>query len=216
MTLSGSTLAGNQVGESGLSSGEGGGLQVSFSTPGTVRVTNCTIANNSAVGYAYNGQLYPGAGGGIYVFAIRRGPALTVVGSTVAGNRTDGPGGGLWGGPLGVTTLNSTLVAGNTAASAPDVSGTLAAASSYDLVGNGSGSTGLVNGTQGNQVGSAAAPIDPKLGPLQNNGGPTPTMALPSGSPALGAGDPALLGTADQRGVTRTGLVDVGAYQASA
>jgi hypothetical protein len=34
-----------------------------------------------------------------------------------------------------------------------------------------------------------------------------------AGSPALGAGDPALLGTTDQRGVTRTGAVDVGACQ---
>ena len=40
-------------------------------------------------------------------------------------------------------------------------------------------------------------------------------MALLAGSPALGAGDPALLGTTDQRGVTRTGVVDVGAFQAS-
>jgi hypothetical protein len=216
VTLSGCTLAGNRVGDSRLASGEGGGLLVHFFTASTVRVTNCTIANNSAVGYAYNGQLHPGAGGGVYVLSLVRGPVLSVVASTVAGNRTDGAGGGLWAGPLGVTTLDSTLVAGNTAAAAPDVSGTLATASSYNLIGNGTGSTGLVNGTQGNQVGTSAAPIDPKLGPLQNNGGPAPTMALLAGSPARGAGDPALLGTADQRGVTRQVAVDVGAYQAGA
>jgi hypothetical protein len=41
-------------------------------------------------------------------------------------------------------------------------------------------------------------------------------MALLPGSPALNAGDPNQLGTADQRGVLRTGGVNIGAYQASA
>jgi hypothetical protein len=57
---------------------------------------------------------------------------------------------------------------------------------------------------------------DPRLGPLQDNGGPTETMALLVGSPALNAGDPAQLGVADQRGVVRSGGVNIGAYQASA
>jgi hypothetical protein len=217
LTLTGSTLAGNRAGSNG-NEGQGGGLYLGLRAK-TVTVTACTIANNTAAGFVYNGQLFPGAGGGIYVasFGSRfTGPMLTVVASTVAGNHADGAGGGLRIGPMAQVTLDSTLVAGNTAASAPDVSGPLAAASSYNLVGNGDGSTGLVNGAQGNQVGTTAAPIDPKLGPLQNNGGPAPTMALPAGSPALGAGDPALLGTADQRGVTREGAVDVGAYQAGA
>src|SRR5262249_59930182 len=42
------------------------------------------------------------------------------------------------------------------------------------------------------------------------------TMALLAGSPALNAGDPAELGVADQRGVVRSGGVNIGAYQASA
>jgi hypothetical protein len=58
--------------------------------------------------------------------------------------------------------------------------------------------------------------INPLLGPLQDNGGPTQTMALLPGSPALNAGDPAQLGVADQRGVVRSGGVNIGAYQASA
>src|SRR5262249_52476486 len=58
--------------------------------------------------------------------------------------------------------------------------------------------------------------FDPLLGPLQNNGGPTQTMSLLAGSPALNAGDAAFLGTADQRGVVRSGGVNIGAYQASA
>jgi hypothetical protein len=41
-------------------------------------------------------------------------------------------------------------------------------------------------------------------------------MALLAGSPALNAGDPSQLGVADQRGVVRSGGVNIGAYQASA
>jgi hypothetical protein len=209
LTLSGSTLAGNQVGGGGYQ-GQGGGLYVGYSA-GTVTVTNCTLANNSAVGH--------GAGGGLYVSSRPLSSVLmTVVGSTVAGNSTDGAGGGLWVSATRTSaTLTSTLVAGNTAATAgPDVSGPVLATSAYDLIGDGSGASGLTDGVNGNQVGTAASPHDPRLGPLQNNGGPTPTMALLAGSPALNAGDPAQLGVADQRGVARRGGVNVGAYQASA
>jgi hypothetical protein len=41
-------------------------------------------------------------------------------------------------------------------------------------------------------------------------------MAVAPGSPVLDAGDPAQLGVADQRGVVRSGGVNIGAYQASA
>ncbi len=57
---------------------------------------------------------------------------------------------------------------------------------------------------------------NPMIGPLQDNGGPTQTMAVLPGSPGLNAGDPAQLGVADQRGLVRSGGVNIGAYQASA
>ncbi len=47
--------------------------------------------------------------------------------------------------------------------------------------------------------GSAAAPLDPRLGPLQGHGGPTPTMALHPGSPAIDLGRGSGL-TTDQQG----------------
>src|SRR5262249_56746702 len=81
-------------------------------------------------------------------------------------------------------------VAGNTAATdGPDVSGPFLPASAYNLIGDGTGSSGLVNGENGNQVGTAASPIDPLLGLLQDNGGPTKTIALLPGSPAIDARD---------------------------
>jgi hypothetical protein len=112
----------------------------------------------------------------------------------------------------GTVSLHNTLIAQNTAASAPDVSGHVQS-QCYNLIGNGSGGSGFAHT---DLVGTTANPIGPRLGPLQDNGGPTPTMALLPGSPALNAGDPAQLGLPDQRGVVRSGGVNIGAYHASA
>jgi hypothetical protein len=138
---------------------------------------------------------------------------------TLTANRANNTGGGLFvftGSPV----LHNTLIAGNfrgaTGTTRDDVDGALAASGDYNLIGDGTHMTGLSNGVHGNLVGSAAAPLDPQLGPLQGNGGPTQTRALLSGSPALNAGNPSQLGAADQRGVARSGGVNIGAYQASA
>src|SRR5207248_1139069 len=85
-----------------------------------------------------------------------------------------------------------------------------------NLIGVSSGLAGIVDGTDGNHAGTAAVPIDPKLGPLQDNGGPTPTLAPLPGSPALDAGVDAA-STTDQRGgsyLRKYGAaVDAGAYE---
>jgi hypothetical protein len=96
--------------------------------------------------------------------------------------------------------------------SSVDVAGALTS-QGHNLIGNGTGGSGF---DPTDLVGTSANPIDPLLGPLQNNGGPTQTMAPLAGSPALNAGDPAQRGVADQRGVVRSGGVNIGAYQASA
>jgi hypothetical protein len=41
--------------------------------------------------------------------------------------------------------------------------------SSYNLIGDGTGMSGISNGELGNQVGTGASPIDPELGPLDDN-----------------------------------------------
>jgi hypothetical protein len=81
------------------------------------------------------------------------------------------------------------------------------------------GTSGFVNGANGDLVGTTASPIGAKLGPLQDNGGPTRTVALRPGSPALGAaactdanGAPL---TVDQRGFPRPQVAgcDIGAFE---
>jgi hypothetical protein len=202
LTVSNSTLSGNSA--AGVNDG-GGGIY-NF---GTLTVSNSTLSGNSTAGVFCKG-------GGIN----SSGPA-TLTNVTVTSNRaTSSVGGGLYvyaGAPV---LLHNTLIAGNfrgaTGTTRDDVHGALNLSGDYNLIGDGTGMTGLSNGVNGDLVGSAAAPIDPLLGPLQDNGGPTQTMALRAGSPALNAGNPSQLGTPDQRGVVRAGGVNIGAYQASA
>jgi hypothetical protein len=221
-TVTGCNLTGN-------STAFGGGI---FNeTYATATVTNCTITNNvAAVGGG--GIVNAGTanvsgctltdnaadeGGGVENF---QGMA-TVTNCTIANNSASNSGGGIVNDPIGTVTANNTIVATNQAPVGPDCSGALDPSSSFNLIGDGSGLTG-VSGTQGNQVGAAAGPIDPLLAPLQDNGGATQTMALLPGSPAIDAGSNALAVddgndplAADQRGVARVvnGTVDIGAFE---
>ena len=175
---------------------------------GTLTVTNSTIADNSA-----------GDGGG----GILNQGSTTVTNSTIADNSAGAAyGGGLWDLGLSASTLlDNTLIALNTNGSGTpdDIAGTVSSTSAYNLIGIG-GSGGLVNGTNGNQVGVA----DPGFGSLADNGGPTQTIALLATSPAIDAGSNGLAVdpqgdplTTDQRGIGYSrivsGTVDIGAFE---
>ena len=143
-------------------------------------------------------------GGGIANYGT-----VTLNNATVSGNFAALCGGGIYNDyPHFTLHARNTIIAGNTAlGGAPDLEDNLGSLG-HNLIGNTQGGYGfdvtdLLN-------------VNPLLGPLQDNGGPTQTMALLAGSPALNAGDPAQLGVADQRGVVRSGGVNIGAYQASA
>jgi hypothetical protein len=84
----------------------------------------------------------------------------------------------------------------------------------HNLIGANNGSTGLIQGSNGNIVGTTNSPVNPRLGALQDNGGPTETMSLLTGSPGIDTGDDALTGT-DQRGLPRLSgaHVDMGACE---
>jgi hypothetical protein len=168
LTVSNSTVSGNTA--DGDQGGTGGGGI--FTNYGTLTLTNCTIAGNSAI-------QFNGSGGGIYV-------AYSAV------------------------SLRNTIIAGNAVRAAydgPDVYGGVSS-QGHNLIGNDSGASGF--------IATDLLNVNPLLGPLQGNGGATLTRALMAGSPALNAGDSAQLGVADQRGVVRSGGVNIGAHQASA
>jgi CSLREA domain-containing protein len=176
LTISNSTFSDND------SFTAGGGVATE---QGTVIVTDSTFSDNSAGG--------GGGGGGIYKHTLG---TLEVINSTFSGNSA------VFGGGInsnGSATLKNTIVAGNSASlRGPDVNGTFTS-QGYNLIGDGTDSTGFTQA--GDQVGTAARPLDPLLGGLDDNGGPTKTHALLAGSPAIDKGNSDL--STDQRGKPR-------------
>jgi hypothetical protein len=216
LTITNSTISGNSAGND-----SGGGIS---NGGGTLKVTSCTFSANSSSGNG--GGIFDSGGDvtiatstfnlnaavtGAGIFDTSSG-TLSIISSTLNGNYASSQGGGIIHSGSGKVTTRNSILAGNSAPSSPDVMGVLNS-QGYDLIGDGAGGSGFL-GTD--LIGTMASPIDPQLGMLQDNGGPTFTMALLPGSPALNAGDPVQLGQPDQRGVVRSGSVNIGAYQASA
>jgi len=180
-----STIANNSTG-AGL---DGGGIRV---VNGAASILNSTISGNTT-GAEGGGILISGAGSAI----IRN--------STIVGNRAPntslGRGGGILIAMGGSANLSSNIIAGNGAGFlGDDVDGIVEPSSDHNLIGKDTGLMGIMNGVNGNIVGTSAAPINPRLGPLQLNGGHTRTQALLPGSPAIDKGFAPGEITSDQRG----------------
>jgi hypothetical protein len=186
--------------------GRQGGTAVTVNVGATATISGVTVQNGSA----------DTNGGGIYNSAV-----LTLTNSTVSGNNApNGNSGGIFnaGNNAVIVTSTNTILAGNNAYNGFDCAGSLTSGG-YNLVGI--GGCGLTNGVDGDQVGTSANPLSPRLGPLQDNGGPTITMAPLPGSPAIDAIAPGncVLST-DQRGQPRpdeaadSGFCDIGSVEA--
>ena len=176
---------------SGNSANGGGGL---FNT-GTATLTDVTVSGNSAAT----------AGG---LFNLHGMLSLTNV--TVSGNSAAYAGGGLYN-YKGTTSLTNVTVSGNSASNTGGVynyGGTTSLTNTI-VAGNSSGDVGgnAFSGTN-NLIGG-----NPLLAPLGFYGGSTETLPLLPGSPAIGGGTATGAPTTDQRGVARTGRVDIGAFQ---
>jgi hypothetical protein len=205
-TVSDSALAPGQGGSGGTGGSQGsggpggmggaaagGGL---FEDTANVTLLNGTVAFNTA-------GVSQGGGGGMGTGRPN--------GSPGAGQPGQGGGARISSGTFGA---QNTIFARNSAASDPDFFGALASAHN-NLLGDGSGSNlaPADPDSNGNLVGTSAAPIDPLLGPLTNNGGPTQTRAIPANSPAIYAGLATAAPTTDQRGVIRGNPPDIGAFE---
>ena len=200
VNITNSTISGNTASITGGGLGNGGGLSTT-GNQGAIIITNSTISGNRS----------DNNGGGAYFVTPGGGTGnATLTHVTITNNTADqdNNGAGAGGGLTQVTaavTLRNTLVAGNfnsTPATRDDISGALVAASSFNLIGDGTGMSGITNGTNANQVGSGASPINPVLGALASNGGATQTHVLLPGSPAIDKGN-AFGITTDQRGISR-------------
>jgi hypothetical protein len=176
-TLTNCTVSGNSAG------GSGGGMAAI-----TANLTNCTVSGNSTTSQ----------GGGMMV------DGLTLLNTTITENSAH-TGGGVFLHALGTSSIRNTIIAQNLVdltGVGPDVFGNFTSGG-HNLIGDGTGSTELADGVNGDRVGTAANPIDPRLGPLKKNGGPTRTHALLPGSPAIDRGDNTSLPPTDQRGAAR-------------
>lgn len=171
---------------SGNFSAGNGGGLVAY---GSATITNSTFSGNGAAK----------GGGAIYGYV-----EVNLTNSTLSGNSAIAGGGGVY----GRVRARNTIIAGNSSSFfGPDISSNFGSRG-HNLIGNTQGGSGFDT--------TDLLDVDPILGRLQDNGGPTQTIALLPGSPALNAGDPNELGVPDQRGVTRSGGVNIGAFQASA
>ena len=205
ITLDGLTITNGLTTED---SADGGGIRSS---------ENLTVSNSIVSGNSTSGDYADG--GGIYSNDV----SLSVSNSTVSGNSTSGDGAD--GGGIftfnGDLSVESSIIASNTTnAAGPDLAllSFSTASGSNNIIGvgddTGPGAFNITNGVNGNQVGTAASPLDPLLSPLQNNGGPTFTQSPLPGSPAIdmGANPQGLL--TDQRGLPReVGQTDIGAVE---
>ena len=179
LTLTSSALIGNHTGNTG------GAIRNS----GAATVTNSTISGNSVSN---------DAGAGI---VNRESGTLTMRLSTVT-NNTGRNAAGIDNFAGGTFTIQNSIVVGNNP-NGGDAHGAFLSLG-HNLIGNGDNATGLVQGVNGDLVGTAGIPIDAKLGPLADNGGGTQTHALLATSPAIDAGQSDGVTFTDQRGLPRS------------
>lgn len=167
-----------------------------------VVLRNTTVSSNTVT---------VGDGGGLY--NVGTGQGMTLNNVTVTGNYANNNAGGLHnGGPLKIA---NSVLAGNLSSQDADCWGTgMFESKGYNVLGAGAAAACALTGNVATVVSTTA----PLLGPLAENGGRTLTHALLAGSPALDQGNPAAPAggwtceTADQRGITRIGRCDAGAY----
>jgi Divergent InlB B-repeat domain/Immunoglobulin domain len=212
--------AGSTYGSSPRPGGDGLGGGI-FNT-GSLMVTNCTVALNSAiagsgsyysqlgdVGRADNGNAL---GGGVYNdanatsfwmnvtiasnFCVANGPEFLGTNGFSAGAQIANTNGVVW--------LHNSLLAYGGANG--NVWGTPVTDAGYNI--SDDGSAAFASGASYNFT-------DPRLGPLDYYLGPTPCMALLPDSPAIDTGDNTGAPATDQRGFARpyNGVVDMGAYE---
>lgn len=206
LEVTGSTFVGN--------TGVAGGA---LTHSNVLHVTNSTFSGNTS-----------GTNGG----AILSIGTVVLANTTITGNTAstlqDARGGGFFhtGDAGAVATVRNSIIAGNVdlrpTDKSPDCYGDVVS-EGYNVIGIAQASCfGLLNGPESDQVGTAAAPLDPRLAPLADNGGPTPTHDLQPDSPAVDKGNPAVPGgpqpacpATDQRGIDRPrgAFCDAGAVE---
>ena len=164
------------------------------------------ISNNSTISENNATSVYCA---GPAVINIGATASTTLNNTTIADNAV-----GIWRSG-GTFTLQNTIVASNGVTDTSDCPTNSLSIDSlgYNLIGA-AGCT--VNSTTGDQIGSVATPISASLGRLISSPGYnhllSGSLAINAGNPAGCTGSTGLL-TTDQRGASRVGTCDIGAYE---
>ena len=193
LTVNNSTISNNFV------TITGGGIYING---GTVTINNSTISTNTAS----NGTT--GSGGGIFT----RLAALTITSATIANNSAPTNGGGIYAlsNAATNTAIRNTIIAVNTSGAQADIfkgAASVFTSNGNNLVGDTS------NGSTITYRSTDIRSVAPLLASLGYYGGNTATHALLSGSPAVNNGSPTGAPPNDQRGLARSGIADIGAFE---
>lgn len=184
--VTGSTFANNSAGAIG------GGIFAGFS--GNTVVRNSTFSNNLAV-----------VGGGI----AATGPA-SLTNLTFVANRANDNGGGIYTNNSGAMTVRNTLLAGNLVGAEVRNCGSGGTSVITSAGGNLADDTACATFTEGTDKLNTPAGVNLTLA---DNGGATFTHALLEGSAAINAAVPSACLPTDQRGFSRVGACDIGAFE---
>ncbi|MEL6107551.1 MAG: DUF4347 domain-containing protein, partial [Planctomycetota bacterium] len=226
------TLTGSGFTITGGSSVDGGAIKSS----GTLFLTDVVVSGNSATN---GGGIFTTTSSNTTLERVElsfneanRGGALFIEGSgqnlintTVSSNHADSGGGGVYINGGNATLVNTTIAFNSAGAGGRGIETAAAGTATLtNAILHNTGGANLVGsfidgGTNINSDGSESfgTNVDPGLDPiLRVNTGDTRTHALSSTSAARNTGTEAGSPTTDQRGVGRTGGVDIGAYEFSA
>ncbi len=177
----------------------GGAISSNGRDGGTARIiaTNCTFSGNESAQ----------SGGAIFIIgAPAGGVSFEGLNCTFTKNIANG-GGAIDNAQAEPLILKNTLVAGNFGIPIrPDLFGAVQSLG-HNVIGD-TGSVILVN-----PVATDIIEVEARIGPLADNGSGLPTHSLQCGSPAIDAGDDTAAPLSDQRGKSRTGISDIGAYE---
>jgi hypothetical protein len=188
LTITNSTISGN-IASGGL--GEGGGLYNEGVNGGaaTLNLTNCTISGNTAPSIP--------SSAGLQSFGQSGTTNATLTNCTFNSNAINSD-------HASLTVVNTIFNAGTGGATIMNTSGAVTS-KGHNLSSDAGGGFLTAAGDKPN--------TNPMLDTLKNNGGTTDTVALLSSSPARDAGDNGFAPTTDQRGYSRSGVSDIGAFE---
>ncbi|WLE97732.1 MAG: choice-of-anchor Q domain-containing protein [Candidatus Electrothrix communis] len=222
------TVSDNLVqGDDFYSMPSGGGVMNIGNGSTSITLTNSTISGNSVLCNSCFLADSMSFGGGIASWASTDATTaveIFLINSTITGNSTVGPGGGI-GLQDATAHLIGSIVSGNTASGSNEIKGFVTADSSNIFGHSGEsnaqafgGFTPGSNDLTATSDGTQSTALTAILSPLADNGGPTKTHALVPGSPAIDLDVNCSAGlVTDQRGEPRPigDGCDAGSYEAS-